>query len=977
MKTVKLFFLTTLFWLLCPYVSQAQYSGVFLNDNASHKIWRLANWSFFTQKWQDFAEAGYKLVDIEITEGNSGPLYSGVFRQQAGGYALYRYSTWEAFITKWQNLNTQGFRLIDYELGGGFHTGVWVAGGGDYALECADSWGEFITLWQEKSAMGLKLIDYENVNGFHLGVWREGLDGQKVARASSYSSFTSIWSNYASQGYRLIDYERNSGYHTGVWIESNKSYGLWINTSWASLINKRNEWAPHNLQLIDLEIDDQNAPPKISVENLYPMEGKYLVYQKLARKKSTLSPQAQLTVDILMKNMSGSSKKVDKVIMRYAGNGIYFPIVLKNDLKLKIGSTVYKVVDEPSISTLQQFKLMLIKHPLVPQSAPTSVKIEVYFKGFAKPIVIERKIKPHKNAPPAGSYLFPAKIKDLASGEFWSGSSSNGSSHHRKSTAQFYAHDMGIAKWDSQNDKWTDKYPGKDGSQNNHYRVWGKPIYAMADGEVVSWDDGNEDHLPKIDPEDYSAPNFFVIRHGDETAYYYHLKNGSLNDDLKQNGAIVKAGQYLGQVGNSGHSSHPHLHLDVRKNGSGRPIHFRKAYVVSRDYVTDGKASEALWAKIDEQGLPISKNIIWPSAHKPFAVPGKFTGVWRSGNDGHYIWVGASWGHFVAKWQELSAKGFRLMDIETYKENGVRKYHGVWRSGNDAHYLWAGVTWTNFRAKWLELAQQNLRLVDMETYEVNGQRRYIGVWRSGNDAHYLWVGASWASFHAKWSQLSSRNLRLVDMETYIVNGQRKYLGIWRAGSDGHYLWVGDNWSGFRNKWSSLSQNNLRLIDVETYKVGNQRKYLGVWRQGNDAHYLWSGVSWNSYLKKYEALAEKGLRPIDLEIHYDNQIQERKAPEAPEESLVSSSALQTYPNPFSETTKIAFDVPFDAKVNLSILNMTGQIVAKPISNQQRVAGKYQLDFHADNLPSGIYICVLDINGKRHTKKLVLARNGDNR
>ena len=27
--------------------------------------------------------------------------------------------------------------------------------------------------------------------------------------------------------------------------------------------------------------------------------------------------------------------------------------------------------------------------------------------------------------------------------------------------------------------------PGTDESQNEHYRIWGKPIYAIADGDVV------------------------------------------------------------------------------------------------------------------------------------------------------------------------------------------------------------------------------------------------------------------------------------------------------------------------------------------------------------------------------------------------------------------------------------------------------------------------------------------------------------
>ena len=41
------------------------------------------------------------------------------------------------------------------------------------------------------------------------------------------------------------------------------------------------------------------------------------------------------------------------------------------------------------------------------------------------------------------------------------------------------------------------------------------------------------------------------------------------------------------------------------------------------------------------------------------------------------------------------------------------RYSGVWRSGSDGYYLWAGADWPHFIAKWNELADQNLRLVDL------------------------------------------------------------------------------------------------------------------------------------------------------------------------------------------------------------------------------------------------------------------------
>ena len=91
-------------------------------------------------------------------------------------------------------------------------------------------------------------------------------------------------------------------------------------------------------------------------------------------------------------------------------------------------------------------------------------------------------------------------------------------------------------------------------------------------------------------------------------------------------------------------------------------------------------------------------------------------------------------------------------------------YSGVFRAGKDSHYLWAGASWSSFVAKWKELSKKNLRLIDIETYTVGGNRKWVGVFRAGKDSHYLWDSGDWENFVAKWKELSKKNLRLIDIE---------------------------------------------------------------------------------------------------------------------------------------------------------------------------------------------------------------------
>jgi hypothetical protein len=242
-----------------------------------------------------------------------------------------------------------------------------------------------------------------------------------------------------------------------------------------------------------------------------------------------------------------------------------------------------------------------------------------------------------------------------------------------------------------------------------------------------------------------------------------------------------------------------------------------------------------------------------------------YTGVWRQGNDAHYLWVNASWNSFTAKWQQLAAQNLRLVDLKITRENGVERFHGVWRQGTGGYYLWVNANQAAFISKWQQLAAQGLRLVDLEVQNVNGTLLYSGVWLPGNDAYYLWVNADWNSFTAKWQQLAQQNLRLVDIKIVNIGGQQRFFGVWRQGTGGHYLWVNADWNNFVAKWQQLGGQGLRLVDIEITQTAQGQRFSGVWLPGTDSYYLWSGADWQHFLAKWQEVNAQGMRLVDLDV----------------------------------------------------------------------------------------------------------------
>ena len=81
--------------------------------------------------------------------------------------------------------------------------------------------------------------------------------------------------------------------------------------------------------------------------------------------------------------------------------------------------------------------------------------------------------------------------------------------------------------------------------------------------------------------------------------------------------------------------------------------------------------------------------------------------------------------------------------------------------------------------------------------------------------------------------------------------------------------------------------------------------------------------------------------------------------------------QNYPNPFNPTTKIAFSVPSQMKVELVVYNVLGQKVATLV-NETLSAGGHEVPFDASRLASGMYLYRITAGQFMSVKKMMLLK-----
>jgi Peptidase family M23 len=127
--------------------------------------------------------------------------------------------------------------------------------------------------------------------------------------------------------------------------------------------------------------------------------------------------------------------------------------------------------------------------------------------------------------------------------------------YHRIDAVQKYAFDfVGYDK--------AGKSFKRKGLKNEDYYVFGQDVLAPADGTVIEAVSGIRDNVPGQTNRFAVGGNYLLIEHTKhEYSFIAHLRQGST---LIKAGDIVKSGQKLGECGNSGNTSEPHIHYHLQ-----------------------------------------------------------------------------------------------------------------------------------------------------------------------------------------------------------------------------------------------------------------------------------------------------------------------------------------------------------------------------------------------------------------------------
>jgi hypothetical protein len=244
----------------------------------------------------------------------------------------------------------------------------------------------------------------------------------------------------------------------------------------------------------------------------------------------------------------------------------------------------------------------------------------------------------------------------------------------------------------------------------------------------------------------------------------------------------------------------------------------------------------------------------------------------------------------------------------------------------------------------------------------------------------------------------------VDSLVYTVNqtvGSTKYYYAYVLEADGHRAWTAPMWitatnpalavvfgtftavmningKGVKIDWTTLSEINSYGFHVQR-KMEGESEFMtittnpipGAGSTLETQFYSFDDttVSVNgNYTYRILQLDSNGLEqysnPVSINYNftgvseYGNLLKEYRL-------------FQSYPNPFNPSTTISFQIPREEFVSIKVFDVLGKEIGTLLHENMK-PGKYNVNWNAENYPSGIYYCRMQTVDFNQSSKLILVK-----
>lgn len=338
-------------------------------------------------------------------------------------------------------------------------------------------------------------------------------------------------------------------------------------------------------------------------------------------------------------------------------------------------------------------------------------------------------------------------------------------------------------------------------------------IVAAADGTIRAIVDNfsaRQDSGPGVTCNN----NYVWIEHGNgEWTKYSHMRQNSTTQKAGRSvGNRVRAGDYLGDEGQVGCASGPHLHFEVGVPRATDP------FTVSGGFLNDnaGSARNRIPRICGIAGGQFAASTNYTAR----AVPGQL-----AGGSAEVARHGQPIRDYQCQFDQARVAGYEPVWLDSFNSGGNAYVNSVWRPATaGATRAFHGLTGAQYQQRFDEAKKDGFRPVIVDSYIDDGAR-YIALFKKVGGPEYRAYHGRDADFHqARMDEWTGKDGFVPVAISVVSDGGRKYTALYEK----------------RNVGSWQARSQLTPAQYQTFfndnaKAGRRIAYLNGYRHGGDPY----------------------------------------------------------------------------------------------------------------------------------------------
>lgn len=233
----------------------------------------------------------------------------------------------------------------------------------------------------------------------------------------------------------------------------------------------------------------------------------------------------------------------------------------------------------------------------------------------------------------------------------------------------------------------------------------------------------------------------------------------------------------------------------------------------------------------------------------------------------------AGWEAFLSETGSLTADGFRLIDLETFKEGGDdRSFVGIYTKSPLEGVVEMARGWTAFIKLKRQKVKDGFTMIDVAAVTLNeSDVNFYGVWVKEDNPtiHKVWLLDSRETIEKKTKDMAKARFKIKRVHVIDVpNGEPSFVVLYHFSPIDrfNFLYFTDSMEDFQQEYNERKGSQVELIDFDRFRTGNSVRYVAIFQDGAYESAFLTDQSFGAIQEKSDSLAQQlGLKLVNLSV----------------------------------------------------------------------------------------------------------------